>query len=152
LVSYVLSAPEACWTDEFPFDHATFKRSPIPLHADPADAKRAADIHVKIPSHLSRPEEYAAVGSAVTDSIKGRLLDCGFYEILSEAGNYMYSAHFSDHKESRLAFEQLDQFARASGVIVGVAWETCVRVWRKHHVVGQKKLYAEVPPHLSFRN
>lgn len=143
--------------DEFPFDERTFGRVEVPNTEDDAretglelGQKRAADIHVKIPSYIGR-SDYDATDADSAHALKSRLLRSGFYEIVSEGGNFLYSAHFANMRESRLAFAQLDEFARRHGGITSLYCETCTRMWRKWVTRGSRSFLAEVPPHLFFR-
>jgi hypothetical protein len=142
--------------DEFPFDERTFRRVEVPNTEDDArktgielGQKRAADIHVKIPSYIGRCD-YDTADADSAHALKSRLVRSGFYEIVSEGGNFLYSAHFAHMRESRLAFAQLDDFARRHGGITGLYCETCTRMWRKRVTKGSEWFLAEVPPHLFF--
>jgi len=122
----------------------------------PLDVRRAADIHVKIPGgFLSYDGTPASVRLSNADDsqptgrqhIKKALEDRNFYEIISQGGNYLYSAHFSDLGEANAAYWELVAYARECGEITGVVREACTNVWRKSTVSASgMKVLARVPP------
>jgi hypothetical protein len=145
----------------FPFDASTFRSAAVPTTEDEArragvalGQKRAADIHVKVPGHLARPG-YGDADAESARALQRCLLGCGFYEIISEGGNILYSAHFGSMREARWAFARLDGFARRHGGIAGLYCEACTRLWRKRIPAPRDGAtavaLAEVPPHLYFR-
>jgi hypothetical protein len=145
--------------DNFPFNASTFLKQAVPSTEEEAkeqgaslQKKRAADIHVKIPGYfyLSGCPDHS-INDRQVQALKSRLIECGFYEILSESGNFIYSAHFANIHEARAAFAQLTNFAAQYGTITEVCCEVCTRIWRKRVVSGSDWFLAEVPPHLSFR-
>jgi hypothetical protein len=138
----------------FPFEAATFLSQSVPNTAAevtdsglPLTAKRAADIHVKVPA-----ARYERANGSLPEHRSGSLKDAlersGFYEILSEAGNYMYSAHFSALRDADEAHAELVRFVGRAGGASGVSREICTALWRKRTVADGETVWAEVPPHL----
>jgi hypothetical protein len=126
----------------------------------PLDVRRAADIHVKIPGDFAEyngvpvserveaADESCPAGRA---RLRETLTAHGFYEIVSEAGNYLYSAHFADIGEANSAYWQLVAFARKLGGITGVVREACTGVWRKTVTSSAgTEVLARVPPLLRI--
>ncbi len=153
---YAYSPMAAENVSHFPFDATTFVSQPVPATEKeakalgvPLDSKRAADLHVKIPSHLNC-DQHEDLDSNASRQLKLLLKQCGFYEIVSEGANFIYSAHFADMAESKTAFQQLDAFAKTYGGITGIAREVCTRMWRKPEMINGEFALAEVPPHLSY--
>ena len=105
--------------------------------------KRAADIHIKLASVAT-----AEQGEVRLEHLLGV---SGFYRIRSDAGNWMYSAHFSTLSDANMAFEQISAFAKVGGGITGVMREVCTSLWRKNDLKSGVPTRAEVPPHLRFR-
>lgn len=134
----------------FPFRPDTFIRLKVAGNNDEAGKpgfdsieKRAADIHVK----LSR----TATTEFGEPRLEALLSDSGFYRIKSDAGNCMYSAHFSILQDSNQAYDELASFALESGGIVGMMREVCTSIWRKTDHTRSLPCKAEVPPHLRYR-
>src|SRR6266542_171542 len=150
-------------SEPFPFTNNTFQSDPAP---DPdrdldggavepsIDGRRAADIHVKIPGNF--PEWTRPRDSVDPDAyhpareLKESLEGSGFYEILSDAGNFIYSAHFAALPEANQVFRALVAFAHRSGGIVGVAREICTGLWRTTRERDGSISASEVPPLLRF--
>ena len=105
--------------------------------------KRAADIHVKLSPNATRES-----GEPRLESL---LHGAGFYRIKSDAGNCMYSAHFSELSDSNRAYDELVSFANAAGGITSLMREVCTSLWRKVDFRAQPPYKAEVPPHLRYR-
>jgi hypothetical protein len=90
-----------------------------------------------------------ATRAPAEELLAGLLTSAGFYEIISQAGNFLFSAHFADMTEANCAFHALDDFARQSGGITGLVREACSTLWRKGVVSNGETTLAEVPPLLS---
>jgi hypothetical protein len=122
----------------------------------PLDVRRAADIHVKVPGRFpkydgtppaERLREVSDDHPVGRRRIKAALEAEGFYEIISQAGNYLYSAHFADLAEANAAYWDLVAFARECGGITSVAREVCTDVWRKRtQSPTGAEMFARVPP------
>jgi hypothetical protein len=141
--------------DRFPLRDGSFVSQPVPTRAAevtspglPLDARRAADIHVKVPAAPSFVSD-GGLPAHRPLSLKSVLEGVGFYEILSEAGNYMYSAHFSALPDADDTFAHLVDFVRQAGGASGVSREVCTAVWRKQTTVAGASTWAEIPPHLT---
>lgn len=138
------------YLQEFPFDSSTFihlkvARSDGELGTPGYDTleKRAADIHVKLAPIAT--EEFGE------PRLEWLLRDSGFYRIRSDAGNYMYSAHFSTLSDANMAYDYVASFARIAGGITGIMREVCTSLWRKTDLEAGVPRRAEVPPHLRLR-
>jgi hypothetical protein len=141
----------------FPFNSESFKAFELPLSISDAqeknfalDARRVADIHVKVPSHLNY-EDYVGIESLEMNLLKDQLKSCGFYEIISEGANYIYTAHFYDNLESAFVFKKLVEFANNWGGFTGVTREICTKMWRKQTLRQKQIILAEAPPLLSLK-
>jgi hypothetical protein len=73
----------------------------------------------------------------------------GFYEIVSQAGNFIYSAHFISLDESNQTYWRLVEFAKSYGGITGIAREICTGIWRTAYDENGVTRLAQVPPLLS---
>ncbi|MEQ8462807.1 hypothetical protein [Coleofasciculus sp. E1-EBD-02] len=141
----------------FPFNSESFRISELPLSVSdaqhkglPLDIHRVADIHVKLPSHLNY-ESFKELESKEMDLLKDKLKSCGFYEIMSESANYIYTAHFYNTLESKDVFTKLVQFTENWGGFTGVSREICTKMWRKQSVEENQIILAEAPPLLSVK-
>lgn len=145
------SSAEELDVTSFPFTPSTFVRSLVPRQREEYGApgfdskeKRAADIHVKLFPHAT----YAGGYSDLEDLFQG----AGFYRIRSDAGNYMYSAHFSELDDSNRAYDEIVKFSQECRGIASVMREICTSIWRKRRLLANGSIVsAEVPPHLRFR-
>jgi hypothetical protein len=145
----------------FPFDKDTFRHEPVPQTSAEVkvggltlDSRRAADIHVKIPGlnpagrHPTAGDSLRSIGVAAPE-LRDQLQRAGFYEIVSQAGNFIYSAHFISLDESNQSYWRLVEFARAYGGITGIAREICTGIWRTAYDDNGVTKLAQVPPLLS---
>jgi len=134
----------------FPFQEATFTRLKVActdadLGAPGYDVveKRAADIHIKL-----APPATEQLGEPRLERL---LQNSAFYRIRSDAGNYMYSAHFSTLSDANMAYDQITAFASIGGGISSIMREVCTSLWRKTDLKTGFPMRAEVPPHLRFQ-
>jgi hypothetical protein len=149
---------------QFPSDQLRFEVRAVPRSAAeefngvPLHARRAADIHVKLPggfppdawrSRAKLIEQRRATRPPAEDLLVARLAEAGFYEIISQAGNFLFSAHFADMTEANQAFHTLARFAGRSGGITGMVREGCSSLWRKGTMSNGEETFAAVPPLLS---
>jgi hypothetical protein len=148
--------------DRFPSSSLDFEIRAVPrssaeaaVSGMPVDAHRAADIHIKVPGGFSpytgRPTEERIQDRQRSRAPAERLLverlsEAGFYEIASQAGNFLYSAHFAEMAEANDAFRTLACFAADAGGISGLVRESCTSLWRKASITNGEMLLAEVPP------
>lgn len=108
---------------------------------------RAADIHVKIPGRFRHGSARGAPAkdAPCPETQLARLLEAaGFYGILSEAGNYLYGAHFAELAEANVSYRILRDFVGSSGGAVAVTREICTGLWRKSD--DSSGLFSPVPP------
>lgn len=133
--------------DSFPFNNATFVSLRVPntdaevgLSGYDTVEKRAADIHVKLSAQ--------ATSEHGEDRLERLLQEAHFYRIRSDAGNWMYSAHFSALDDANTAYDELTAFAVGAGGITSVMREVCTGLWRKSDWSLGVPRRAEVPPHL----
>lgn len=142
----------------FPFNNESFLIFDLPLSESDSqkinislDTHRVADIHLKIPSYLNH-KNYLELETEEMYLLKEKLKCCGFYEIISESGNYIYTAHFSKTLESKNVFKKLVEFANTWGGFIEISKEICTSMWRKKNI-GEKQTItlAEAPPLLSLQ-
>lgn len=112
--------------------------------------RKLADVHVKIPTD-ARSREYPAATSTGVQTLRSLLLECGFYEIVSESGNAIYTGQFVDSQVAVGVFEQLDIFGKAHRCFLDLVCEPCVAFWRKESRIGGEVVLAEVSPVLIPR-
>jgi hypothetical protein len=136
----------------FPFEPGTFGRFDLPASRAealarglPVQCHRVADVHVKMPSHLNHPDK-DAIDSKEMWMLKRALEASGFYGIVSEGANQIFTAHFYNIHEANTAFAALVDFAKRDGGLTGVSREVCTRMWRKETRNGTDSFLAEVPP------
>lgn len=142
----------------FPFSAGSFKVMDVPRTAEEVHAgglqlesRKLADVHVKIPTEV-RIEDYPEATHASVISLRKRLLDIGFYEIVSESGNAIYTGQFMDSKEAIEVFRSLDAYATTYGGFLDLVCEPCTAFWRKQEEssMGSARILAEVSPILSL--
>ncbi|MCI3225400.1 hypothetical protein GXP76_25040 [Streptomyces sp. NP-1717] len=159
-------APDAL--DHLPYRELTYRQVAVPttareaaLSGMPLDSDRAADVHIKIAGHVgpysSEPlEKRIAEHKSSRDPVEMRLGEClrelGYYEQISQSGNFLYTAHFGELEHANVAFAALTDFGARYGGIVDVVREACTAFWRKS-VVGEsgETTFAPVPPLLVGR-
>jgi hypothetical protein len=150
---------------QFPSDRLRFEIRAVPQSAAeaksrnmPLHARRAADIHIKLPGGFGPGswksadrliQQRRANRPVAEELLVDRLAAAGFYEIISQAGNFLFSAHFADMTEANEAFHVLNDFARRAGGITGLVREGCSSIWRKGAESGGETILAQVPPLLS---
>jgi hypothetical protein len=154
-------APEAL--DHFPRKALTYRQVTVPTTETeeaasgiPLDSRRAADVHVKIPGHFTlnstKPlAEQIDMHEQSRNPLERSLGDClcavGFYQQISQSGNFLYTAHYGELKEANRAFSELARFASEYGGMVNVVREACTGLWRKATITrsGETRL-ASIPP------
>ncbi len=149
---------------DFPFDRASFEVLHVPETEDQRrtscldlDTKRAADLHVKILGDFPAwrgGERGERIGDRIhpCEELRSALEAAGFYEIISEAGNYIYSAHFFSLSEANHVYRTLMGYVRHVGGVRAIAREICTSIWRTTYHDGESLRLAEVPPILRFPN
>jgi hypothetical protein len=147
----------------FPFDETSFEILHVPETEDQRRTscldlytKRAADLHVKIlggfPSWREGGLETMGDHVHPCEKLRSALEAAGFYEIISQAGNYIYSAHFFSLREANSVYRMLSEYARHVGGVRGIAREICTGIWRTTYNDGRSLRLSEVPPILRFTN
>lgn len=109
----------------------------------PADSAKAVDIHIKLPHRALLPAEQLTDGDKV---LRERLVDLGFYEIISERGNSIYTAQFLKGRTGRRVFRDLESFFSQHVGISALTLETCTLFWRQAIGAAGALTYSPVPP------
>ncbi|MEP7366852.1 MAG: hypothetical protein ABI972_26645 [Acidobacteriota bacterium] len=109
---------------QFPGNLRGFRVQLVPRSHGESDAlgmpltmRKAADIHVKL------------FGEAAP--LARQLQEAGFYEIVSEAGNRIYTGQYMTVREARRVYDTLDAFLRNSGGATSLILEVCTAFWRR---------------------
>ncbi|MFD3523184.1 hypothetical protein [Streptomyces sp. NPDC058653] len=159
-------APDA--PDRLPYRNLTFREVAVPTTAREAalsgvrlDCGRAADVHIKIAGragpYSGEPlEQRIARHKSSRGPVEMRLGQClrelGYYEQISQSGNFLYTAHFAELGDANRAFAALADFGARYGGIVDVVREACTAFWRKSVVAESgETVFASVPPLLTGR-
>ena len=84
---------------------------------------KAADLHLKLRTHgpLDSTESDAA-----TRQLVDVLLQAQFYEIVSEAGNSIFTAQFLKPSLAKALYAQLQAVIASTAAPVGICWEPCI--------------------------
>lgn len=138
---------------EFPLADGAFEQVQVPLTMDESertgvalDAAKAADIHVKTP--LAVLGRYADAESPSMNALRKKLVDVGFYEVITEAGHKIYTAQFISMGDARQTFRVLDRYFERAGGAISMTLEPCVGFWRKPVEAGR---FVAVPPLVRLR-
>jgi hypothetical protein len=108
------------------------------------DVHKEADIHIKTPLP-ERGAGYELANAPQMQALRERLLEAGFYEVITPAANKIYTAQFESRARALQIFETLvGYFAKSPGA-VEICFEPCVKMWRSQ--CGAR--LAEVPPLVS---
>lgn len=159
-------SPEAL--DRVPYRDLTYREVAVPTTAQeaelsgvPLECGRAADVHIKIAGRVGpyspepleqRIAQHKCSRNPVELRLGERLRELGYYEQISQSGNFLYTAHFGELGDANRAFTALTDFAAQYGGIIDVVREACTTFWRKS-VVGESGdvRFAPVPPLLTGR-
>lgn len=107
--------------DRFRLERREISNSDLPDEPRlPAETVKAADLHIK----FKRPDSCTDLKS--TKALGELLADRGLYEIVSEAGNSIYTAQFLTASYAKRLFEDLKLIVIASNAPVTVCWEPCI--------------------------
>lgn len=108
----------------------------------PTQTVKAADLHIKFRS----PEIHT--DSPHAKSLGALLVENGLYEIISEAGNSIYTAQFLAPQYAKGLFEDLRLIVAASNAPVSVCWEPCVSFVRfgTRFLASGERTLPPVPP------
>jgi len=138
--------------EDFPFDSKTLINMGLPSTDQEARVKnidlhshKAADIHVKTPSGVLG-EKYPEAESKPMQILRKKLMAMGFYEVITEAGNKIYTGQFLDIEEARYVFNVLDQYFQKYGGSTQMYIEPCPLFWRKKIRDKNETKLAEIPP------
>jgi len=108
----------------------------------PAATVKAADLHVKVHTHHA-----ASHGSAAaTAELMEILTTANFYEIVSEAGNSIFTAQFLEPQLAKLLYSRLHGVIAASGAPINICWEPCISFVRFGSVPDERAPLPPVPP------
>jgi hypothetical protein len=86
----------------------------------PSETVKVADLHIK----FRRSEK--SLGGISTDELGGVLASRGLYEIVSEAGNSIYTGQFLTASYAKRLFEALKLIVIAYDAPITVCWEPCI--------------------------
>lgn len=142
----------------FPFGGESFEVVSVPCHATAVihkdvnlETRKRADVHVKLPT-LTRLRDYPEANSLDMILLREKLLEIGFYEIVSYAGNAIYTGQFLSGAVARAVFEDIDAWAQMYGGIIDLVCEPCTAFWRKRIGTKEGHSLAEVSPVLLPRS
>ncbi|MFO0754888.1 MAG: hypothetical protein U0359_00230 [Byssovorax sp.] len=134
--------PERSDLARFPFPDGSLRVAPMPREASGDFARcKTADIHVKTPTSCRGSAFHGADGE-IMEELRERFVAMGLYEVMTEAGNRVYTAQFLDAFAARRVYRRLGEYLGVVGGIVDMVYEPCVRVWR----TGDGTHLAEMPP------
>jgi hypothetical protein len=142
----------------FPFSQGAFEPFDLPRNSRqalsiglPLNAHKAVDVHVKLPTP-GRGRGFEEADSTEMRTLRGLFLGAGFYEIYSEAGNYIYTVQSFDIPVGKLIFDALDAFAVEWGGLAGLKLEICKHFWRNWiDTQGTNIQLAPIPPVTRLR-
>lgn len=109
------------------------------------NAFKAFDVHVKLPS-ACRGGLFADADAPPMLGLRSVLQESGFYEIVSEAGNHIFTAQFIDANDTKQIFTAITNYARQCGGFSGIYMERCIDFWRKSNLVNGCETLAEISP------
>lgn len=145
--------------EDFPFSASSFRSYKIPRKASEVlpnglglDARKVADVHIKIPTEV-REEQFPGAGSEGVRGLRDRMLEMGFYEIVSETGNAIYTGQFDNSKDAVRVFHKLTAFGDRHHCFLDLVCEPCCAFWRKQEPPSEfsdEPSLAEVSPILRF--
>jgi hypothetical protein len=109
--------------------------------ADELDAltTKNADLHIKIPRILKLSDQNGYL------SAKRIFLACGFYEIIGESGNSIFTCQFLDAALAKRIFDEISSVISKLSAPLHLTWEPCLQFWRKQVVTGDDSLFSPVP-------
>ena len=107
------------------------------------------DIHVKVPSEARGPK-FAGADSCRMKRLRQLFVSAGFYEILSQAGNHIYTTQLLDARAGKQIFLKLRDWANVHGGIVGIKMESCNYFFRTPRQFGGEARLAPIPNLVSL--
>lgn len=126
------------WRQEFAYcEPSEMMITQLPYHIpklqemQPQDGGyKAADIHIKTPL-VVRGSGFEKAESPVMDQLRTALRAIGFYEVVTEAGNKVYTAQFLHMREAHTIYHCLLKYCeRFAGGITDITLEPCTGFWR----------------------
>lgn len=115
---------------------------PSPPTSDHGRGRKLADVHVKIPTEV-RIQDYPEAIAQPVIRLRERLLEIGFYEIISESGNAIYAGQFVGSKDATEVFRSLDAHATTYGLRRGARLAASYAGWVRSAEPASRHL---VPP------
>jgi hypothetical protein len=114
----------------------------------PHETVKAADLHIKYKKSKDLSQ------SLSIGKVDKLLADQGLYEIISEAGNSIYTGQFLTANYARSLFEELKAIIITNNAPMTVCWEPCISFVRFGHQVheGISRNLSPVPPILLRRS
>ena len=139
--------------ENFPFRENEFVVFTLPATREeaantglPLNGHKIVDVHVKVPTP-NRGAGFEEAATSEMEALRELFLLAGFYEIYSEAGNFIYTVQSFNASEGKRVFDELDRFARKFGGISGLKLEICKYFWRKCQDTGAEVgRLSPVPP------
>lgn len=136
----------------FPFKEGHFVNFNLPSTLEESvntntslSSHKIVDIHVKVPS-IYRGVGFEEAGNSEMESLRKLFLLAGFYEIYSEAGNYIYTVQLLDSRKGKKIADILINYAQKWGGIAQIKLEICNYFWRKEYNFSDKRLLSPIPP------
>jgi hypothetical protein len=140
-----------------PFTDKTFEIYFLPNNETEADkfkielsTHKKADLHIKTPTS-QKGQEYSLADSLEMQKFRDILQKCGFYEIISEGGNYIFTGQFLDGNEAKRLFADITLFAENYGGITGLKYEICTAFWRKDESENTAKALSKIPNLIKYK-
>lgn len=104
---------------------------------------KRADVHVKVKGNV---ESATGAQKAYLAEVAHAFVTAGFYEIISEAGNSIYTVQFTDAVKAKRLFRDIQSHIDDMPLIAQVCYEPCTFFWRKSAVLGTTKVLSPIPP------
>lgn len=140
---------------QFPFGPGSFKVISLPNTQSDAthrgirlNSHKRIDVHVKMPTAILE-DRFKGAGSPEMAELRERLLASGFYEIVSESGNAIFTAQFLKASQGLDMFCELEKFGRKYNCFIDLCAEICTDFWRKRLKTPNGYEMAVVSPVLS---
>ena len=148
----VFRVPLAHEIDEFPLKPGDLLAKQLPNTAREANeiqldinTRKVADIHLKVPTE-AKEDRYPGASSSGLLQMRNHLLQCGFYEIISESGNAIYTAQFLDSRLAVEIFQEIAEYAARVNCFLDIVCEPCTAFWRKRSWTPTEERLAVVSP------
>lgn len=109
------------------------------------DVEKIADVHVKMGTE-SRAKELPYVTAPDYLLVRKMLVAAGFYEIISESGNAIYTAQLTDGNLAMSLYRKLRSFGERFGGFLDICTESCTGMWRTERIKNGELTRAAVSP------